>query len=314
MWIRICGVDPHPPQRLFLGCGIYRHEIGAFPFLGVRVQGRDGSRHLRRPLGVGLRTPGEIAVDELPNAGHLARIDDCGDGTVRLALVIAERRIGIIVALGRFSAVSVVLASVPGERGRAAGDTVYAMQHRQFEVVDAFPDRTYYRYVFRGEWVLYLGLPVEPRLQPVSVAEGETVRTDVSASVPDQAALVSIRLTSEGENDYATVTGADRLDLQLSTDRERMRLTGDGIDEQVSVPTPENGTVTLVMFVDYGTGAGFEYRAEIPVDRTAESVRTLTPRLEVCRDQRRCGGEAAYVPGTHREGISINATTTAETT
>jgi len=194
------------------------------------------------------------------------------------------------------------------------GDTVYAMQHRQFEVIDAYPDRTYYRYVFRGEWVPYLGLPVEPRLQPVSVAEGETVRTDVSASVPDQAALVSIRLTSEGENDYATVTGAERLDLQLSTDRERTRLTGDGIDEQVSVPTPENGTVTLVMFVDYGTGAGFEYRAEVPVDRTAESVRTLTPHLEVCRDQRRCGGEAAYVPGTHRDGISINATTTAEDT
>jgi len=194
------------------------------------------------------------------------------------------------------------------------GDTVYAMQHRQFEVINAYPDRTYYRYVFRGEWVPYLGLPVEPRLQPVSVAEGETVRTDVSASVPEQAALVSIRLTSEGENDYATVTGADRLDLQLSTDRDRTRLTGDGIDDQVSVPTPESGTVTLIMFVDYGTGAGFEYRAELPVDQTDEGVRTLTPRLEVCKDQRRCGGEAAYVPGTHRDGISMNATITAENT
>jgi hypothetical protein len=194
------------------------------------------------------------------------------------------------------------------------GDTVYAMQHRQFDVIDAYPDRNYYRYVFRGEWVPYLGLPVEPRLQPVSVAEGETVRTDVSASVPEQAALVSIRLASEGENDYATVTGADRLDLQLSTDRDRTRLTGDGIDDQVSVPTPESGTVTLIMFVDYGTGAGFEYRAELPVDQTDEGVRTLTPRLEVCKDQRRCGGEAAYVPGTHRDGISMNATITAENT
>ncbi|KAA9407126.1 hypothetical protein Har1131_10040 [Haloarcula sp. CBA1131] len=194
------------------------------------------------------------------------------------------------------------------------GDTVYAMQHRQFEVLDAYPERDYYRYVFRGEWVPYLGLPVEPRLQPVSVAEGETVQTDVSASVPEQAALVSIRLASEGENDYATVTGTDRLDLQLSTDRNRTRLTGDGIDDQVSVPTPEDGTVTLIMFVDYGTGAGFEYRAELPVEQTDERVRALTPRLEICRDQRRCGGEAAYVPGTHRDGISMNATTTSENT
>ncbi|GCF12219.1 hypothetical protein Harman_01540 [Haloarcula mannanilytica] len=194
------------------------------------------------------------------------------------------------------------------------GDTVYAMQHRQFEVIDAYPDRNYYRYVFRGEWVPYLGLPVEPRLQPVSVAEGETVRTDVSASVPEQAALVSIRLTSEGENDYATVTGTDTLDLQLSTDRDRTRLTGDGVEDQVSVPTPEDDQITLIMFVDYGTGAGFEYRAELPVDRTDEGVRTLTPRLEVCRDQRRCGGEAAYVPGTHRDGIGMNATTTVQDT
>jgi len=192
------------------------------------------------------------------------------------------------------------------------GDTVYAMQHRQFEVLDAYPDRNYYRYVFRGEWVPYLGLPVEPRLQPVSVAEGGTVRTDVSASVPEQAALVSIRLTSQGENDYATVTGTDTLDLQLSTDRVQTRLTGDGVEDRVSVPTPADGTVTLIMFVDYGTGAGFEYRAELPVDRTDDAVRTLTPRLEVCKDQRRCGGEAAYVPGAHRDGISMNATTTVE--
>jgi hypothetical protein len=72
--------------------------------------------------------------------------------------------------------------------------------------------------------------------------------------------------------------------------------------------------VTLIMFVDYGTGAGFEYRAELPVDQTDEGVRTLTPRLEVCKDQRRCGGEAAYVPGTHRDGISMNTTITAENT
>ncbi|WP_424004494.1 ArnT family glycosyltransferase [Haloarcula salina] len=194
------------------------------------------------------------------------------------------------------------------------GDTVYAMQHRQFDVVDAYPDRTYYRYVYRGEWVPYLGRAVEPRLQRVTVAEGEAVRTDVAATVPEQAALVSIRLTNGEESDYATVRGTEPLDLRLVTDRNSTRLAGEGIEEAVTVATPEDGTVTLVMFVDYGTGAGFTYRADLPVERTDGGVKTLTPRLEVCTVPRRCGGQAAYVPGSHREGIGMNATTTVRKT
>jgi len=189
------------------------------------------------------------------------------------------------------------------------GETVYAMQNRQFEVVDAYPDRTYYRYGYRGEWLPYLGEPVDSTVQQVDVAEGQSVATTVTADVPPQAELVSIRLTDGDARDYATVSGEETLDLRLTADRNRTRLTGPGVEERVSVPTPTDGTVTLVAFVDYGTGAGFTYRAELPVQQTdGGAVRVMTPRLELCRDQRLCDGEATYVPGSYRDGLEMATT------
>ncbi|WP_135302850.1 ArnT family glycosyltransferase [Haloarcula amylovorans] len=188
------------------------------------------------------------------------------------------------------------------------GDTVYAMGDRQFAVVESYPDRRYYRYAYRGEWIPYLGQPVEPTLQRVRLASGESVRTDVSATVPESATGVTLRLTNGESNAYATTDGTEPLDLQLITNGNRTRLTGDSITDPVTVSTPANGTVTLVAFVDFGHGSGVKYRVELPVDSTPSGVRALTPRLEVCWSERRCGGQAAYIPGTHRYGIEMNAT------
>ncbi|MFC7250418.1 ArnT family glycosyltransferase [Halomicroarcula sp. GCM10025324] len=192
--------------------------------------------------------------------------------------------------------------------------TVYAMQHRQFAVVDAYPDRAYYRYVYRGQWAPFLGQSVEPRVQRVNVVEGSAVGADVTATIPAQAELVSLRLTDDRENAYATARGVETLNVTLRVGEEQTRMSGPGLDETATVPTPERGPVALSAFVDYGTGAGFTYRVVVPVERTEAGVRALTPRLEMCRDQRRCDGEAAYVPGAHRDGIELNATLSEVTT
>jgi len=124
------------------------------------------------------------------------------------------------------------------------GDTVYAMQHRQFDVADAYPDRRYYRYGFRGQWVPFFGQPVEPTIQRVRLAEGETVTTNLSATVPDQAESVTIRLEGAGKSGSATVAGTTPLELQLRTNATQSRLTGDRLSEPIAVPTPDRGTVT----------------------------------------------------------------------
>ncbi|WP_324757829.1 ArnT family glycosyltransferase [Haloarcula sp. GH36] len=188
------------------------------------------------------------------------------------------------------------------------GETVYAMQHRQFAVVDAYPDRQYHRYVYRGEWVPFLGRSVEPRVQRVRVAEGSAVTTSLSATLPPQTELVSMRLSADGESDYATVAGNESVSLSLRTDENLTTLTGPRVQRPIGIPTPERGSVELYMFVDYGSGVGVTYRVDLPVDRTGEGVRTLTPKLEVCYNEFRCGGEAAYIPGSYRQPISLNAT------
>ena len=192
------------------------------------------------------------------------------------------------------------------------GDTVYAMQRQQFAVVGAYPDRQHYRYAFRGEWAPFLGRSVDARLQPVERAAGETVTTNVSATFPERAEAVTLRLTNGSENasgnDYATVPANEPLSVSLRTDTNQTVLAGSNVDDTVSVPTPERGTVTLVAFVDFGADQAFKYRVELPVNATADGVEVVTPRLEVCRDERLCGGNAAYVPGAHEPGIELNAT------
>jgi len=192
------------------------------------------------------------------------------------------------------------------------GETVYAMQRQQFAVVDSYPDRSYYRYVFRGQWAPFLEQSVESRIQPVSVADGETVTTAVSATVPESAESVSLRLTNgtgnTSVNNYTAVSDSESLSFQLQTGTDQTHLSGDSLDGSVSVPTPERGTVTVEAFVDFGADRAVKYRIAVPVERTETGVRTLTPRLEVCWSERWCNGQAAYVPGTHRSGIGLNAT------
>ncbi|WP_277541213.1 DUF7846 domain-containing protein [Haloarcula laminariae] len=192
------------------------------------------------------------------------------------------------------------------------GETVYAMQRQQFAVVDSYPDRSYYRYVYRGQWAPFLDQPVEPRLQRVREASGETVRTDISATMPAAVESVTVQLhngtTNTSANEFTTATDTSPLSLRLRTDANRSRLGGDSLDESIAVPTPESGTVTVVAFVDYGADRAVKYRWVLPVNETDPGVRALTPRMEVCWSERLCGGQAAYVPGAHRDGIALNAT------
>ncbi|WP_284008989.1 ArnT family glycosyltransferase [Haloarcula pelagica] len=191
------------------------------------------------------------------------------------------------------------------------GDTVYAMGDRQFAVVDNYPDRRYYRYDYRDEWAPYRGQSVDPRIQRVRLAEGKAVTTGLEAVAPAPARLTSVRLTNGDREATATVNGTDPLLLRLVTDAETTRLRGVESNETLSVPTPDAGTVTLVAFVDYGAGSGYNYRVELPVDQRGEVVRTLTPRVEVCWTDGECEVPAAHVPGSYQYDIDLDVTVNA---
>jgi hypothetical protein len=197
------------------------------------------------------------------------------------------------------------------------GETVYALRERQFAVVDAYPERDYYRYTYRGEWAPFRGEPVTPRLQQVEAVSGPQVRVGTELGLPASADRASIRVDGGRESAYYAVRGdPETLTFDVVVDADGVRLVGDRVvplNESARVPLPERGIVTVETFVDYSAGTGFSYRAEIPVAAADGSVRALTPYLEVCRDARLCGDEAAYVPDESRPGVFVRTALESET-
>jgi hypothetical protein len=189
------------------------------------------------------------------------------------------------------------------------GDTVYALEKRQFQVVDAFPNRTAYRYTYRNQWVPYSRQAVRPRLQPVRVAEGTSVGANLSLGVPPAAEAIEVR-GSFGESGDSTAASMPRsgLDITVTVVDGRATVTSPQFVENLTIERLSDDPLRLVTYVDYGSLGGFEYVVTLPVDRTRNGYRTLTPSLEVCRSPTSCDGEAAYIPGEHRDGVRMNVT------
>ncbi|MFB6073253.1 MAG: glycosyltransferase family 39 protein [Halobacterium sp.] len=190
------------------------------------------------------------------------------------------------------------------------GDTVYALQERQFAVLDAYPDRAAYRYVFRGSWSPYSRSPVEPDLRRVRAVSGDPLAVDVRMGVPAGTAAVTITLESGDERVYYTLDGrpaGETVSFDVVVRDGRVSLTGP-VTPTENASVPLNGSVSVRALVDGGYGAGFVYRVRVPVERTDSGYRALTPYRELCVDLQACGGQAAYVAGAGPPGASLNAT------
>ncbi len=192
------------------------------------------------------------------------------------------------------------------------GPAVYALDRGggNFAVVDAYPDRSYYRYVYRGAWTPTGGERVDAALRRVRVVSGDGVTLDATLGVPQGVERASIRLAAGNDSAYYAVNGTpDELPLRLVAADGRARLAGDRVTvqgENDGVPLPDRGEVTVEVFLDHGAGSGFSYRLALPVESAGDGVRALTPYHEVCQVPDRCGGEAAYLPSRTRAGFSMN--------
>lgn len=199
-------------------------------------------------------------------------------------------------------------AAAADHDGEEQDDVVYALRARQFAVVDAYPNRALYRYTYRGGWAPFLGKSVQPHLQRIDHVEGDRVVLDGTVGVPRGADGVSVRLTADGETAYhASNVTHGALPFSLVLTDGSARLTGP-FDGDTRVPISGRTDVELTVFVDFGAGQAFSYEFTLPVLAGDGGVRALSPYVEVCRDQRLCGGEAAYVPGSHHEGIFVETT------
>ncbi|MFB6104577.1 MAG: ArnT family glycosyltransferase [Halobacteriaceae archaeon] len=200
-----------------------------------------------------------------------------------------------------------VLRNDPGFDGSA----VYALRETNtFAVVEAFPQRDLYRYVYRGLWAPGTGAAVTARLTPVTTVSADSVTIPVTIGVPSAYESVSLRLGTTSEQTlYAMNLSGDTATFQLVLTPAGARLTGAAVTRVQGPPTvPIAGEELEVRaFLDTGTGAGFSYRLDVPVRRVGDAVQVLTPYREVCLDPRMCGGGAAAIPAALPPGVFIDA-------
>ena len=190
------------------------------------------------------------------------------------------------------------------------GETMYAASDgpQNLDVVAAYPNRTYYRYVYRGEWAPASGDSVDPALHRVRAVRGERVAVNATLAVPDYARDVSARLSTGDEAAYYAFEGTpSNLSVALRVANGTARIAGPNVSavgENPAVPVGSEDTVVAQVFVGRATG-GFSYRLELPVKRANGSVVALSPVREVCVVPANCNGAAAYVPGAVPEGIRM---------
>jgi len=184
----------------------------------------------------------------------------------------------------------------------------------------AFPDRTPYRFTYRGSWP-----PdeegVRPVLERLAVREGDRLVVETRMGVPLGSETASVRLAAGGETAHY---GVER--VEGGTQTLRWELTQNGsrplspglvrYSDRRAVPVDGPTLVVVsVTFVQPG-GATVTYRQAVTVLGTVDGVRVLWPPEErVCRLTPDCGHEGTYVPGgDYPSGVSLSSSLTANGT
>jgi hypothetical protein len=190
------------------------------------------------------------------------------------------------------------------------GEVVYATSGGpdDLAVAGAYPNRTYYRYVYRGEWAPTLGESMDSALQRVNAVRGDAVAVDATVGIPTYADRVSMRLaTSEGVAYYGVNGTPANLSMTLRVANGTASLDGSAVQpvgENASAPVGREDEIVVQVFVSDGAG-GFSYRLELPVRQANGSVSSLSPYREVCFVARNCNGGAAYVEDAVPDGVQM---------
>jgi hypothetical protein len=191
--------------------------------------------------------------------------------------------------------------------GGLDGDVVYALDRDpddDFAVIDAYPDRTHYRYTYRGEWSPGGDPPVIPKLEPLEVRRGPTLAAETVVGVPPRVSHATVRLENLAGGDvrYSVPDPGDEIAVGWSIDGDAARL--DAADSAIDVG--ETDRVVLTVTLTQPAGGTLTYRQEATV-RTADGTVEVVwpPERSVCPLVTDCGTEGTYLPDSdvHRDGV-----------
>ena len=187
------------------------------------------------------------------------------------------------------------------------GEVVYALDRGpsgDFDVIDAYPNRTLYRYGYHGEWTPNPDDYVFPKLEPLAVRSGASLAGESTVAVPNQIRRATVRLETDADAttyELPTPTQTVSVDWTLTPDSARLDSVATA-DRSVAVngtviPVGDTDEVRLLITLVDPEGSTFTYRQEAAVrtsDGTVEAV--WPPERTVCPLVTRCGSEGTYLP------------------
>ncbi|MFO7927034.1 MAG: glycosyltransferase family 39 protein [Halobacteriota archaeon] len=193
--------------------------------------------------------------------------------------------------------------------GGLDGSVVYALDRdpdEDFAVLDAYPNRSYYRYGYRGEWTPDADRHVTPKLESLDARRGETLAGETVVGVPPRVERATVRLETDGGSaEYAIVEPNESITVPWSIDRDAARF--DAIETDRSVRVGEHDVVVLTVTLTQPDGGTLTYRQETTVRTDADGVEAIwPPERSVCPLVTDCGNEGTYLPDdpdAHREGV-----------
>jgi 4-amino-4-deoxy-L-arabinose transferase-like glycosyltransferase len=202
--------------------------------------------------------------------------------------------------------------------GSLDGPVVYALYgppERDFAVLDAFPNRTPYRYTYRGEWTPAPEDPITARLQRLRVREGARHRITTTVGVPVGSESASVRLsTGAGAVQYAVENITTEVAVEWIVGTDGAWVVGEslrpfGANRTLALEGTEEVALSIT-FVGPG-GSTVTYRQELAVASGGRRTRLLWPsETTVCRLVTDCGREGSYLSGVdgYLDGVTLNAT------
>ena len=184
--------------------------------------------------------------------------------------------------------------------GDLDGPAVYAMHlgaKSDFAAIAVDPERTPYRYSFRGEWTASPeNRAVEPKLERLRVTEGERLAGETTVGVPDRVTHASVRLEVDGAAERYTIEEFDdEITVEYAFDEDGVAFERPGT-ETVPIDGPES--VVLTIRLVQPAGQTLTYRQEASVRTTDSGVEAIwPPERTVCPLVDDCGYEGTYLPG-----------------
>ncbi len=200
------------------------------------------------------------------------------------------------------------------------GPVVYATARNpadDFAVLDAYPDRTPYRYRYHGAWTPAPTRHVVPVLERLRLVDGSRVTARTAVAVPDRIVGLTVAI-SNGDTVRRYDYGGDipetvTLGWTLTGEGASVRhpnLTTSGAGGPVSIDGP--GEVVLTVTITEPGGGTLTYREAVQVRPAGDGVEVLwPPASSACPLVTDCGLRGTYLPDrpdTRPTGIALNTT------